>query len=361
MSRIAAFRFLCACLGGQPLRRLHELSNKPDFSWSVLLTLAHEYHVASALHPILERNGQTNLLPEAAAVFLSGNASHRRLHNERLREGALEVAGILNQIGVVPLFLKGGAHLLAGLYPDPAMRVMADLDILIPGTKVDQCVAVLQEAGFAHSTDYRHPREHHRPPLVREDLPAPIELHHDVMAHPFGSFLETDEIRRSSRLLPVDGLRIAVPSPSLALVHNIAHAQLSDSNYLFGRIDLRGLLDFALITQTCGGELEWQRIDKRFKAYGKKTALNYHLLCASDLLGVAVPGHKDAVARFFYRRAVYQVKWPKALDVSVRALRPWTLLRRELSTSSLRRRLLRNMGDRAWWGRHLNLLLGRRP
>ena len=332
-----------------------------EFAWADFISIAHEHRVLPALLPQLGQQTLSELMPRDAADILAASTTHRRTQNRRIRDQALEVASNLNHIGVTPLFLKGGAHLLSGLYPDIAMRVMVDLDILVPAARLDDCVASLKADGVEPLTDYMHPRWHHHPPLCRRDLPVPIELHRHVLAHPHGAFLPPHEMDGASVLLADMSARIAVPSAACAIVHNVAHAQLSHHEYIYGLFDLRGLLDFALLVRAHGHALDWDEIRRRFRRSGNGAALDYHLLSASDLLGVQTPisARPRAVPRFLYRRAIAHVRRPGRLSLSVRLLRPWMLLRRELSEPDLRARLARNVTDRAWWARHLRTLVGR--
>ncbi|MCG8688375.1 MAG: nucleotidyltransferase family protein, partial [Desulfobacterales bacterium] len=288
-------------------------------------------------------------------------ADHSRRLNERVRQEALEVAKSLNDIGVTPVFMKGGAHLLSGLYRDMAQRQMADLDILVPADRIDDSVTALAARGITPFNDYEHPRSHHHRPLGRADLPVPIELHREVLAFPYGRILTADEMLTSAMPLEVEETRVAVPSPTCAMIHSIAHAQRGDHACLFGRIDLRGLLDIALIAEAHGDALDWHRIDHCLMRKGGRTAVKFGLRCARQLLGADVPetASTGAVSWLLYRRALYQAENPKFLSLSVRLLQPWTLLVRELSDSTLRRRLVRNMIDPDWWKRHVAMLAGR--
>ena len=124
---------------------------------------------------------------------------------------------------------------------------------------------------------------------------------------------------------------------------------------------MRGLLDLVLLACTHGEALDWNRICGRFEDHGKQTALGYHLLCAGDLVGVEVkpPGENPKASQLLYRRALYLVERPKLLSLGFRLVRPLVLLGKELSEPDLRRRLAGNMADRAWWQRHLRMLMGR--
>ena len=365
MNRTAAFEFLCGCLAWpQPcidLQQLRRVAGSRRFRWASFVILAYEHLVASALPFALQELELRDALPQEALDYLDGLAAAVRQRNACVLDQAIEVAKILNRIEVTPTLLKGGANLVRSLYPDPGMRVMTDLDMLVSADRIDECVACLRAEGFRPLTDYRHPGGHHDFPLGRPDLPLPLELHHRVLAHPYDGFLTANEVRQSAVSMDGNDASIAVPSPTHAVIHNVAHAQLSNHDYLYGRIDLRSLVDFVLLTRAYSEEIDSDEVRRRFSRCRGVTALNFHLLCARDLLRARMAERQqaDAVTKLLYRRARYLVGHPRLLDVSVRLIRPWLLLRRELSDSTLRRRLVKNVLDRSWWKRHLRLFAGR--
>ena len=357
MSRATAFCFLCDCLSrissdSQPSGNL-----AGNFRWTTFIALAHEYRVSCAIAPAMEGLSPADSQSREIKAFFSGIADHNRRRNEQVRGEAIKVAEILNGVGVTPLFMKGGAHLLTGLYPDAAMRQMADLDILVPATRAGDCIAALKGHGFTQLTTYQHPRSHHHPPLGRADFPVPIELHHSVLAYPHCDFLTSEEMLSSALRLSDYGVLVAAPSPTHAAMHNIAHAQLNDHDCLYGRVDLRGLLDLALLSSVHGNRVDWDLINQRFIDARHRHALEYHIQWARRL-GAKVPSlsHISPTSKLLCRRAVYQVSKPNLLSLSVRLLRPLVLLHRELSDATLRRRLAGNVLNLNWWRRHMRTL-----
>jgi len=331
------------------------------FGWAQLVSLAYGYEIASSLPVALRKLELRDGLPQATLDYLDGLAVTVRRRNALVLGQAIEVARILNRLDVTPVLLKGGANLLRGLYPDPAMRVMTDLDMLVPADALDTCVASLRKDGFYPLTEYSYPRGHHYLPLGHPDFPLPLELHYRVLAHPYDGFLVADEVRESAVAIGGRGVSMAVPSPTCAVIQNVAHAQLSNHDYVYGRIDLRSLVDFALLVRAYAGEVDWPAIRQRFDRHGARIAFDFHLLCAHDLLRTPTPllERAGAIPRMLYHRAWYLVGHPRLLDLSVRLTRPWLLLRRELSEPALRRRLAGNLMDSSWWARHLKLLAGR--
>jgi Uncharacterised nucleotidyltransferase len=357
MSRVAEFYFLCELLSRIPSERRPLKVSTDDFSWVNFISLAHEYRVSSAVALAMEACEFSKSPPKAAIDYFTGIAAYYRRRNERIRDEAIEVATILNRIAITPVFMKGGAHMLAGLYADISMRQMADLDILVPATSIDDCVAALATHGIKQAATDIHPRSHHYRPLGRSDLPVVIELHHEVLAYPRGEFLTSDEVRASMLKLENSGAQFAVPSPACAVIHNISHSQLGNHDYVYGSVDLRSLLDLALLSRAHRNRLDWAEISERFIRRGWRYAWEYHVSWARRL-GADVPPLEStsAISRLFYRRAIYHVRAPKMLNLNFRLLRPWFLLRRELADAGLRRRLVGNLMRADWWKRHLGML-----
>jgi hypothetical protein len=140
-------------------------------------------------------------------------------------------------------------------------------------------------------------------------------------------------------------------------MHNVAHAQLNDHDYIYGIVSLRSFLDFSLLSQAHYNVLDWDEISRRFIANGCRYAWEYHLRWARHL-GVQVPnlGASSRASQLLYQRALYHTKAPRMLGLNIRLLRPWILLRRELSDPDLRRQLVRKLATVTWWKRHLAML-----
>ena len=73
-----------------------------------------------------------------------------------------------------PVVWKGPA--VAVRYPDPALRPMSDIDVIVPAARHDEAVKALEAAGWVALA--RHSRDHYDTGLVHPALPGlPLELH----------------------------------------------------------------------------------------------------------------------------------------------------------------------------------------
>jgi Uncharacterised nucleotidyltransferase len=357
MSRVAAFHFLCGCLSrnlvGSQEALLHSAQN-PAFAWETFVQVAGEALVAPAVLDALRSKNLVKAFPSDVIDFFDGVATLNRQRNERLVSEAIALAAILNEIEVLPVFLKGGAHLLSGLYPDLALRLALDLDVLVPADRLSNCVSRLSAYGYKELlTNWDFSGHHHCPPLGRQGSIAAVELHSEPLDPPHRQLLPAGDVLRDVVVLQRGTVKLSVPSARCRMVQAVAHAQLADQAYIFGQLPVREFIDYARLHEAFAREIDWSEFVERFAACGFATALEFHLLAADRLFGVPIapPIRISATASGLYRRALWQVGHPRWSRLGIRLLRPWVLLRHSLSDSVLRRRLLRNLGNWTWYRR----------
>jgi hypothetical protein len=364
MSRIAALQFLCGCLSCDRLPASREAllraAPSTSFAWETFVGIAGETGVAPAIFHALQSKNLVNAVPQDVMNFFDGIACLNRQRNEQLLSEATELAVSLNQIDVVPIFLKGTAHLLTGLYPDVAQRLTVDLDVLVPANRLSNCADHLLAHGYDFLTDWDFSGHYHYPPLSRSGSVAFVELHHELLDLPYRRLLPSSAVFSEAVILEHDAAKLAVPSVQCRLIHAVAHAQLADHAYLYGCFPLRELLDFSRLHDVFAHEIDWNEFARWFATCGAKTALEFHLLAAERLLNVAIhPGMRvSRTARALYRRALWQVGHPTLSRIGSRLMRPYFLLQRSLSDAVLRRRLFRNLGDWGWYRRQWRMFVG---
>jgi hypothetical protein len=358
--RAAALRLLCTCLSEQiDQERRHNLLqtlNSNTFRWTEFVDLATDQLVAPSVAYKFQQHGLRSNLPDAIDSYFSAMLRLNRVHNAPLCGESIDIARALNEIDVVPIFFKGAASLLAGLYADAGFRVMSDLDVLVPTARGSDCVKRLTALGYVAEQTPRHPRDQCFCTLYPVHNSAPIDLHRDVLAYPYEKLLPPDDIFAQAIEQRRDGALFAILSPTHQAVINVAHAQLHHNHgYLYGRLALRALVDFSLIVHQWRAQIDWQEIEHRFAAARRRAALDFHCLAARELLGTTLPKRLGAglTARLALRRAIFLTAHHTLLGIGDRLLRVVLLLRRELSSADLRKRLRSNMRDPRWWSRHV--------
>ncbi|HEV3400955.1 MAG TPA: nucleotidyltransferase family protein [Acidimicrobiales bacterium] len=271
----------------------------PDNVWSGVrwhrLTALADWH---RLGPLLHRRVA---LPDEAPDHVS----------ERLELDYLETAArnlyLLDQLTVIQQALDAegiramplkGAALVQTVYPEPALRPMRDLDILVAPSMIaraQQAVvalgfrAVPPVAGVEGSEGWMATHHHHLPALVSPGEVFAVELHHHIVGPSDPSHFEISGFWERAR--PGENGSRVFPAPEDLLVHVALHFtrnRLWRSDGSMGQ-----LADVAWIVER--EPLDWEALIARAGPDNVAASLFIALYSAQRLLGLAVPA--DALNR----------------------------------------------------------------
>jgi len=176
-------RLLAACTSWEQnmensTRVLHAVSDMT--SWGNLPAKAEMHHMAPLLYQNLKNCGAVlpqEILPPLRALFLR----HRLINRVRIRVLEEVLAGA-QAVGVFPIVLKGAA-LSQTIYPDPALRPMNDIDLLVSDAELAPMQKVLFDQGFCSDANTKKYANHrHLPPFSKEidGFNICFEIHHDL-------------------------------------------------------------------------------------------------------------------------------------------------------------------------------------
>jgi hypothetical protein len=113
-----------------------------------LVALAGQHLVSPALWPGLVARGLEGSFEPDLRDYLDALHALNAQRNRRLVSQARELAEALNACAIEPIFLKGTAQLLLGLYPDPGLRLIGDMDVLVDADRLDVAAAALRSVGY---------------------------------------------------------------------------------------------------------------------------------------------------------------------------------------------------------------------
>lgn len=353
--RARAFHSICQILSVE--RKYGDFLNADasDPFWLDFTDMAMDHLVVPALAHRLVHDGAADRLPPLVRRYLDAMLRLNRSRNQQIREEALDLADALNEIDIVPVFLKGSAGLLAEFYDEPGFRVMSDMDVLVPLDRAEDCRHHLAGLGYRPQGKIDHPRNKSVETFVRRASVAPIDLHHQPLDFEYENVLAARDVMKNAVTHRWHHVEFAVPSMTHQVMINIAHAQLNDHGYWFGNLPIRLLLDLALFKQRANERIDWRRVEKVFTETRNGRALEFHLYAARKLLGVetGIDVRPRLATRLLFWRSISLMGFPRLQRFGFRFIRVYLLLMRELSAAELRARLLRNMADPGWWQRHL--------
>lgn len=283
----ASVLWLLAALTGRELPPLPET----DDPWDTIVTQAVQQRLAPLLWFRLRGRSAAAAVPDDVmvrlrAVYLA-NAVQGMKHLQELGRvlTALQAAN-------VPAIALKGACLAQEVYGNVALRLMGDMDLLVPRSSLVQSVEVM--ATLAYHAGYRHESEadqafrQHLPRFVTDDGKV-VELHwtiaDPVLRMRFGDreLVGIWERARGIRLGNAPALMLA---PEDMLLHLCLH---SAGQHLFFFNGLRNLFDVSMLIDRFGAELDWRLVAERADEWGMRRSAWLMLLLAARMAGAKVP------------------------------------------------------------------------
>lgn len=269
------------------------VSIDPVAGWGTIASVASAHLVTPALAVALR--GATSL-PGDFADYLAAIHQLAASRNRRIEEEIALVLHGLGGVGIRPVLLKGSAMLAAGVYPDPAARILGDLDIFVPTGQLDRASACLDALGFVTSEDAASAdarRSHDLPARMHPDWPAAIELHRRLIHRSAQDLLNIETCRPSLLALEFGGLPALVLSPTDQVTHSIAHSEIVNGGYRRRIPSLRNLLDLAMLRRHHRDAIDWSAVETRLRGAGMRDVLVHTLALAQGLFGQQAPAQLD--------------------------------------------------------------------
>jgi hypothetical protein len=198
----------------------------------------------------------------------------------------------LKEVETPVIVLKGAAYVLAGL-PSARGRWFADLDVLVPESRISQVEETLLNRGWYRTRmnpyDERYYRVwmHEIPPLRHRERETEIDIHHTIV--PRTSRLRFDATRLSESARHLSDARILVLAPADMVLHTLVHLFLEGDPQ--EGLRLRDLLDVHDLMEHFGQNEPgfWEELLHRAHEFGVLRPLHYGLRFARLLLGTRIP------------------------------------------------------------------------
>lgn len=267
-----------------------------DFNdWRELIAQAEIHGMAPLLWHHIQKSGAE--IPSDAARTLKGLYLRHRRNNQVHAQVLLEIVGLLATANIHPLLLKG-LGLAYSLYPDPALRPISDLDLLLQRDEIRPTLELLRAAGFS------------TPPLPPEDGPAPKELTVDspprdglrvhVELHHYDPRLRDNEFSgfdSPPQALQIEGGRVLIPAP----MDHLAYLSRHFTRHLFeARTDkplqLKWIADTLSLVERHAENMDWSRHTKllqRLDVFYSLTPLPESLRSAIPIAQSPIPAGVD--------------------------------------------------------------------
>ncbi|MCD8118528.1 MAG: nucleotidyltransferase family protein [Lachnospiraceae bacterium] len=214
---------------------------------------------------------ERRFLPKTVAWYWEQDMLIHLLNNEQLRNEQQHILQLLTGAKIPCVILKGSSAAI--YYPNPTLRTMGDIDILVKPEHQMEVVHILQEQGYGDVVGDEH---HCHMALHKEDYT--IEVHREVN----GLFLgkKSKCVQRIRRYLEdalerrqyIDGLPVLADDQQavVLLLHKLEH-------FLTSGLGLRQICDWAVFVeeklnaQRPDGKRQWKTLEPLLKDFGLLT------------------------------------------------------------------------------------------
>ena len=326
--------------------------------WEQVVWVSTGQFVFAALYIRLERAGLLPEIPSDLAEYMEEFTGSNRERNQQILLQTTEITELLNKNGITPVFLKGTAHLLDGLYEDFAERQVGDIDLLVKDNEMVRAAEILITSGYTAQTPY-NPNEFkvtkHYPRLLNYNRVAAVEVHRQVLGYPADKVLDGPLLieKRVKLDLPVTAY---VLCNEHQIIFNVLHTQITHGDFYFGAINIRQGYDLFLLSQRTN-PLE---AIKHFGSYFNR--MNCNLALTSKILGNPVTlNYESTLQTKLYLKRIsrhaHYPKWERFSHVILYLIQRFSNYIRKLIQATYdqnsRKSLLTRLSDPNWYVQHI--------
>jgi len=219
-----------------------------DIDWDLVVKLSTDHYVFPALYCNLKRVNFLHYLPEDLVAYMKYITGLNRERNEEIIIQARELNTLLLANNITPIFLKGTANLLAGIYVDLAERMVGDIDFIFSKEDYPKAIKLLKNFDYSevNKFDYFYPGAKHYGRLHNQNNIAAIEIHREiVMKEKHRKEFNFSVIEKDSQI--IDEVKLLSYANKLNL-SIIAH-QINDGGFYYKNIVLRNAYDIFLLSK----------------------------------------------------------------------------------------------------------------
>ncbi len=263
--------------------------------WNELLWQAHRYGLRARLHAALSAQGLGQQMPPKALTHFRAASIAAESSQTAVRFEINRVMRALGDLDVPVILLKGAAYMMAGL-PPARGRLVGDLDLMVPRSRIDEVEQALLAGGWtapdisAYDQRYYRDSMHEIPPLQHPQRDTPVDIHHTIAPPTARARIDADALFAAS--LPVAGTHLRVLAPADMVLHSAYHLfndevgkplrDLFDLHDLFGHFSARAGF--------------WDELIARARLHGLGRPLYYALRHTQRTLGTEIPPDVEQAA-----------------------------------------------------------------
>jgi hypothetical protein len=200
--------------------------------------------------------------------------------NMQIVAQTIKLTRSLNNVNIIPLFLKGTAQLFTSNKEQPGFRKQVDIDLIVEqGALPEACEALMAE-GYGFYQEQRTPDgqpsllydiqaalkissgHHHLPPLVKPGQVATVELHRHFLPKRFQKPVPIEPLFESARKHESHGVTFLVPSTEYQILHIVLGRLVHDGYMTRREFPIREALDYIDLTATAASDFDCDLLER---------------------------------------------------------------------------------------------------
>ena len=231
-------------------KQVVKLIESDSIDWLKLAAHWSNHLVLPAIFLKFQSHAVLKYLPEEFSQYLKDIYELNLERNRKILIQLEDITRILNKNNIYPVFLKGSAHLLDGLYSDVGERILGDIDFLVPDKDYLESAKIFEAEGYSMPTPFLYfdvATLKHYPPLAKPGFPAYIELHRLLTEDELNWFNSGTIDKQKKEIKTLKGCYVL--SDKHKIVHNFVHGQLHHGGHMNGIVSMRDLYDLFLLSK----------------------------------------------------------------------------------------------------------------
>lgn len=229
--------------------------------WSAGLPLDDAQRLADLVTPALAAHCLASAERRLGKTFLDADTVRQSLLINRFNGGVQRRwVKAIAETGIPAVYLKGFAF-AHSLYPDPDIRTIGDIDILIRSIDLEGLLAFLTDEGFEFDPLPMAPwgfiSDASFMPLVSAEGDCSIDIHVQPDCYPAYRALSVEDVFAESKTRSVAGVDINIPCIEHAMLLCLTNAAKDK----FGVFSVRKLVDIAMLLQS-GLPVDWDLVER---------------------------------------------------------------------------------------------------
>jgi len=232
-----------------------------DVDWDTVVKVSTAHYVFPALYCNLKHASFLNYLPKDLVAYMKHLTDINRERNLKIIDQAKELNSLLLANNITPIFLKGTANLLSGVYKDLGERMVGDIDFIFSKKDYSKAITVLRDFGYAEVNKYHYyiPDDKHYRRLQKEGRIAAIEIHVEILkAKKYRKYFNYNFVAKDCQLIE----RISVLSYANKLNLSIIANQINDHGFHYKTMPLRNAYDVFLLSKKTNAKAAVNTLDK---------------------------------------------------------------------------------------------------